>query len=61
MPVFLPGEFHEETSLVGYSPRGHKELDTTERLTDIIITIICLMNYCIFLISHFIDYSMKGN
>ena len=42
---------------------GVTELNTTERLTHIIITIICIMNYCIFLISHFyeIDYSMKGN
>ena len=31
-PVFLPGEFHGWTSLVGYSPRGRKESDTTERL-----------------------------
>ena len=31
-PVFLPGESHGQRSLVGYSPRGHKELDTTERL-----------------------------
>ena len=30
-PVFLPGESHERRSLVGYSPRGRKELDTTER------------------------------
>ena len=29
-PVFLPGEFHGERSLVGYSPWGHKELGTTE-------------------------------
>ena len=29
-PVFLPGEPHEQRSLVGYSPWGHKELDTTE-------------------------------
>ena len=29
-PVFLPGEFHGERSLVGYSPWGHKELDVTE-------------------------------
>ena len=27
--VFLPGEFHGERSLVGYSPWGHKELDTS--------------------------------
>ena len=32
-PVFLPGESHEQKSLAGYSPRGRKELDTTERLT----------------------------
>ena len=29
-PVFLPGESHEQRSLVGYSLRGHKESDTTE-------------------------------
>ena len=29
-PVFLPGEPHGQKSLVGYSPWGHKELDTTE-------------------------------
>ena len=29
-PVFLPGESHRQRSLVGYSPRGHKESDTTE-------------------------------
>ena len=32
-PVFLPGEFHGQRSLRGYSPWGHKELDTTEQLT----------------------------
>ena len=29
-PVFLPGESHGQRSLAGYSPSGHKELDTTE-------------------------------
>ena len=29
-PVFLPGKSHEQRSLVGYSPRGCKESDTTE-------------------------------
>ena len=28
--VFLPGRFHGQRSLVGYSPWGCKELDTTE-------------------------------
>ena len=31
--VFLPGESHGQRSLVGYSPWGHKESDTTERLS----------------------------
>ena len=30
-PIFLPGESHGQRSLVGYSPWGHKESDTTER------------------------------
>ena len=29
-PVFLPGKFHGQRSLVGYSPWGHKKLDMTE-------------------------------
>ena len=29
-PVFLPGEPHGQRSLVGCSPRGHKESDTTD-------------------------------
>ena len=33
--VFFPGEFHGQRSLASYSPWGHKELDTTERLTHI--------------------------
>ena len=32
-PVFLPGESHGQRSLAGYSPWGHKELDTVEWLT----------------------------
>ena len=31
-PVLLLGKSHGWRSLVGYSPWGHKELDTTERL-----------------------------
>ena len=30
IPVFLPGEAHQQRSLAGYSQQGHKELDTTE-------------------------------
>ena len=32
-PVFLPGEFHGQRSLEGYSPWGCRESDTTERLS----------------------------
>ena len=32
-PVFLPGKFHGQRSLAGYSPRGRKELFTTEQLS----------------------------
>ena len=32
-PVFLPGEFHGQRSLVGYNSWGHRESDTTERLS----------------------------
>ena len=32
-PVFLPGKFYGQRRLAGYSPWGHKELDTTEQLT----------------------------
>ena len=31
--VFLPGKFHGQRSLAGYSPWGHKESDSTEQLT----------------------------
>ena len=29
----MPGKFHGQKSLVGYSPWGHKELDTTKQLS----------------------------
>ena len=31
-PVFLPGEFHGQRTLAGYSPWGHKESNLTEQL-----------------------------
>ena len=31
-PVFLPGESNGQRSQAGYSPWGHKELETTEQL-----------------------------
>ena len=32
-PVFLPGKFHGQWRLVGYSPWGHQELDMSEQLS----------------------------
>ena len=32
-PVSLPGEFHGQRSLAGYTPWGQKESDMTEQLT----------------------------
>ena len=32
-PIFLPGKFHGQRNLVGYSPWGHKDLDTTKQLS----------------------------
>ena len=40
-PVFLSGEFHGQSSLVGYSPWGRKQSDTTERLTAAIKDPVC--------------------
>ena len=34
IPVFLPGESHGQRSLAVSSPWGHKESDTSERLTN---------------------------
>ena len=31
--VFLPGKFHRQRSLAGYSPWGCKELSTTEHVS----------------------------
>ena len=32
-PTLLPGKSHGQRSLAGYNPWGHKEADTTERLS----------------------------
>ena len=46
-PVLLPGESHGCRSLVGYSPRGRKESDTTERLhiPSVRVTILTIVKY----------------
>ena len=32
-PIFLPGKFHGQRSVVGYSPWSCEEMDMTEQLT----------------------------
>ena len=34
IPVFLPGRPHGQRNLVGYSPWGRKESDTTQQLNN---------------------------
>ena len=40
--VLMPGKFHGWRSLVGYSPWGHKESDTTKQLHFLSFTFLCL-------------------
>ena len=47
-PVLLPGKFHGWRSLVGYSPWGHKDSDTTEWLH-----FLSLINYPFIFFAHF--------
>ena len=54
-PVLLPGKFHGLRSLVGDSPWGRKESDTTERLhfhfLELIIVCGCLIITFFFLVT----------
>ena len=45
-PVFLPGKPHGRRTLVGYSPWGLKESNTTERLHFHFQIIQCLISDC---------------
>ena len=72
-PVFLPGKFHGQRSLVGYSPWGHKESDLTEQLSTVnynsphtfpgpvqlILSLLQLLNsWCPFLVFTLIEISI---
>ena len=50
-PVFLPGEFHGQRNLAGYSPWGCKESDTTQRLS---LTHSCNLTF-------FVNLFIKGS
>ena len=45
-PVFMPRESHGQRSLVGYSPWGHKELDTTEQIIHVLFPFCLLFSGC---------------
>ena len=46
-PVFLPGEFHGQRSLAGYSPWSCRELDTTEATEHAHIHMVGLCTMCL--------------
>ena len=49
-PALLPGKSHGQRSLGGYSPWGHKELDTTEQLHFHYLFYESLMNQIVFFV-----------
>ena len=40
IPVFLPGKFHGQKSMVGYGPWGCKELDTTRHAHEFVFVVL---------------------
>ena len=44
-PAFLPEEFHGQRIREGYSPWGHKELDTTEQLSFLSLLPLVIRTY----------------
>ena len=51
-PVLLPGKSHGQRSLVGYSPWGRKESDTTERLHVHVHVHVSFLTQDLFMTSH---------
>ena len=60
-PVFLPGEFHGQMSLVPYSPWGHKESDLTKTTHTICHEVVGLdaMILVFWMLSFKPDYSLS--
>ena len=47
-PIFLPGKFHGQRSLAGYSPQGCKESDTTKwHICMCVCVCVCVCVYII--------------
>ena len=49
-PVSLPGKSHGQRSLVGCSPWGCEESDTTERLYICVCVCVYLLSVCVYLL-----------
>ena len=58
-PVSLPGKSHGQRSLVGYSPWGRKESDTTKRIHSFIHSCFCCTMELISYMSTFLIYCQK--
>ena len=54
-PVFLPGKFHGQRNLVGYSPWGHKESGTTEHISSSLLYGRTLTSVCDYWKNHSCD------
>ena len=60
--VFFPKKSHGWKSLAGYSPKGHKELDTPEWLNKIATMVVVMKRYllviliCIFLMTNNVEH-----
>ena len=52
IPIFLPGKFHGQRSLVGHSLWGHKDMDITEHKYTFFFKFL-LTSICIFYITFF--------
>ena len=49
IPIFLPGKFHGQRSLEGYSPQGRRESDSTEHTQSLNRFIVSLFTFSLLL------------
>ena len=57
-PVFLPGEFHGQRCLGGYTLWSHKESDRTERLTLLLSSSLDSIQW--FLLTEYLHHARHG-
>ena len=59
-PIFLPRKFHGQSSLVSYSPWGHKESDTTKHMVSCAVQkLVSLIRSCLFLSWNIFRHSVQ--